>query len=94
MTETGVRSNGFIIVFCLLGNPCCHLPGGLPVFNNVDEIMHYDLVMKYSTGHVPVGLELFGLGALHGRFQLGRICTAVIPKHRKRFKPFYLSDTK
>jgi len=29
-----------------------------PFFNNVDERRHFDLVMKYASGHVPRGAEL------------------------------------
>ena len=29
----------------------------LPLFNNVDEQMHYDLVRKYARGHVPARIE-------------------------------------
>lgn len=32
---------------------------GFPFFNNVDERLHFDLVLKYSHGHVPRGLEPF-----------------------------------
>ena len=28
-----------------------------PFFNNVDELMHFDLIMKYADGHVPRQLE-------------------------------------
>jgi Predicted membrane protein (DUF2142) len=28
-----------------------------PFFNNVDELMHFDLIMKYSDGHVPRQVE-------------------------------------
>jgi hypothetical protein len=28
-----------------------------PFFNNVDETMHFDLVMKYGQGHIPRSLE-------------------------------------
>jgi hypothetical protein len=30
----------------------------LPFFSNVDEVAHFDTVLKYSHGHVPRGLEL------------------------------------
>jgi hypothetical protein len=30
-----------------------------PFFNNVDEQAHFDLVIKYSQGHIPLGLEPF-----------------------------------
>jgi hypothetical protein len=29
-----------------------------PLFNNVDEAMHFDLVMKYARGDVPRGMEI------------------------------------
>src|SRR5581483_1786223 len=28
-----------------------------PFFNNVDEVWHFDMVVKYSRGHFPRGLE-------------------------------------
>src|SRR5262249_19008248 len=28
-----------------------------PFFNNVDEVSHFDLTIKYSHGHIPRGLE-------------------------------------
>src|SRR5580658_1769508 len=28
-----------------------------PFFNNVDEPANFDLVLKYSHGHVPIGIE-------------------------------------
>jgi predicted membrane protein DUF2142 len=31
-----------------------------PVFNNVDEPEHYDLVCKYASGHIPRGMETYG----------------------------------
>lgn len=30
-----------------------------PFFNNVDELAHFDLVVKYSHGHIPGGAERF-----------------------------------
>lgn len=36
-----------VLVFC----------AGFPIFNSIDEPLHYDLVYKYSQGHRPVSLE-------------------------------------
>jgi len=35
-----------------------------PFFNNVDERRHFDLVMKYASGHVPRGAELISPATL------------------------------
>ena len=35
-----------------------------PFFNNVDERRHFDLVIKYSEGHVPEGVELISPATL------------------------------
>ena len=47
-----------IWLFCLLA--AIHLfvfSAAFPFFNNVDEPMHFDLLIKYSHGHVPLGKE-------------------------------------
>ncbi len=36
------------------------ISAAFPLFNNVDEPAHFDLVLKYSHGHVPRGLEPYG----------------------------------
>src|SRR5262247_3320319 len=35
-----------------------------PFFNNIDERRHFDLVMKYSSAHVPRGAELISPATL------------------------------
>ena len=35
-----------------------------PFFNNVDERRHFDLVMKYASGHLPRGAELISPASL------------------------------
>src|SRR5437660_12298437 len=35
-----------------------------PFFNNVDERRHFDLVMKYASGHLPRGPELISPASL------------------------------
>src|SRR5207245_8376453 len=35
-----------------------------PFFNNVDERRHFDLVIKYASGHLPRGAELISPAAL------------------------------
>lgn len=47
-----------IWLFCLLS--AIHVfvfSAAFPFFNNVDEPMHFDLVVKYSHGHLPPGKE-------------------------------------
>lgn len=39
------------------------LSAGFPLFNNVDEQAHFDLVHKYARGHVPAGIEKQDAGA-------------------------------
>lgn len=34
---------------------------GFPFFSNVDELAHFDLVMKYSHGHIPKRIETFSV---------------------------------
>jgi len=48
-------------MFCLLA--AVHVfvfAAAFPVFNNMDEGCHFDLVVKYSHGHLPRGLEPMG----------------------------------
>ncbi len=84
-----------VMVFCLLaGTRVAIYLAAFPFFNNVDEIMHYDLVMKYSTGHVPVGLEPLSSGSARCMAGFSSAEYALPYQNiEKRFKPFYLSDT-
>src|SRR6185312_7516903 len=48
----------FILLLCFLA--AVHVfvfSAAFPFFNNVDEPWHFDLVVKYSQGHVPNSLE-------------------------------------
>ena len=50
-----------ILIFLLCGLAAVHVfifSAAFPFFNNMDEINHFDLVVKYSHGHLPRGLEL------------------------------------
>jgi hypothetical protein len=65
-TETrlpeGQRGGGAILpALCLLAAlRVAFMSAAFPFFNNVDEEAHFDLVCKYSHGHVPRGLEPYG----------------------------------
>jgi Predicted membrane protein (DUF2142) len=60
-TEPGLplRSEKKIIVLlCFLAGVHIFIfSAAFPFFNNVNEAMHYDLVLKYSNGHVPLGAQ-------------------------------------
>ena len=45
----GLKERTLVLLLCCLA--------AFPFFNNVDEPIHFDLVIKYSHGHVPRGLE-------------------------------------
>ena len=52
------RERNLVWLLCLLG--AVHVfvfSAAFPFFNNVDEQIHFDLVVKYSEGHVPRALE-------------------------------------
>ena len=52
------RERRILWLLCLLA--AVHVfvfSAAFPFFNNVDEDAHFDLVVKYSHGHLPVGLE-------------------------------------
>jgi hypothetical protein len=58
--------NWLIFLFCLLAAfRVAFYLAAFPFFNNVDEIMHFDLVMKYSEGHVPRSLEPLSQSSAH-----------------------------
>ena len=53
-----MRETRIVAVFCFLAALRVFLfCAAFPFFNNVDEQSHFDLVYKYSRGHVPGGLE-------------------------------------
>jgi hypothetical protein len=52
------RERIVVLVFCFLA--AVHVfvfSAAFPFFNNMDEFFHFDLVVKYSHGHLPRGLE-------------------------------------
>src|SRR5216117_1812241 len=54
-----------VIGFCLLAAlRVLVFSAAFPFFNNVDERRHFDLVMKYAYGHVPLGVELISPATL------------------------------
>lgn len=53
-----------LLLCCLAAVHVFIFSAAFPFFNNVDEPMHFDLVIKYSQGHVPSGLESFSPASL------------------------------
>jgi hypothetical protein len=52
------REHQVVFLFCLLAAAHVFIfSAAFPFFNNVDEICHFDLVVKYSQGHLPSGIE-------------------------------------
>jgi hypothetical protein len=50
----------FIWLLCLLAGVRAFLfCAAFPFFNNADEQAHFDVVLKYSQGHLPHGMERF-----------------------------------
>ena len=50
----------FIGLLCLVAGVRTFLfCAGFPFFNNADEQAHFDVVLKYSQGHLPRGMERF-----------------------------------
>jgi hypothetical protein len=50
----------FIGLLCLIAGVRTFLfCAGFPFFNNADEQAHFDVVLKYSQGHLPRGMERF-----------------------------------
>ena len=60
--QAGPRGSAkvFIWFLCLLAGVRTFLfCAGFPFFNNADEQAHFDVVLKYSQGHPPRGMERF-----------------------------------
>ena len=60
--QAGPRGSAkvFIWFLCLLAGFRTFLfCAGFPFFNNADEQAHFDVVLKYSQGHPPRGMERF-----------------------------------
>jgi hypothetical protein len=59
------RERLIVLAFCFLA--AVHVfvfSAALPFFNNVDEINHFDLTVKYAQGHPPRGLQLISSEAM------------------------------
>lgn len=57
--KKNTRVHCLIIVFCILAAIRVFIySAAFPFFNNVDEVAHFDMVMKYSHGHIPRSLEV------------------------------------
>jgi hypothetical protein len=55
----------WVIAFCAIAAlRVLVFSAAFPFFNNVDERRHFDLVMKYAYGHVPLGAELISPATL------------------------------
>jgi hypothetical protein len=53
------KERKIVFLFCLLAAVHVFIfSAAFPFFNNVDEPLHFDLVVKYSQGHIPHTLEL------------------------------------
>jgi len=53
------RERSIVRLLCLLAAVHVFIfSAAFPFFNNVDEANHFDLVVKYSHGHLPRGPEL------------------------------------
>jgi hypothetical protein len=58
MAQPESNERKWILLLCLLAAVHVFIfSAAFPLINNVDEQAHFDLVVKYSHGHVPRGLE-------------------------------------
>ena len=63
-TSCELRDRKIVLLLCVLA--AIHVfvfSAAFPFFNNVDELMHFDLVFKYSQGEVPRKKEMISPGA-------------------------------
>jgi Predicted membrane protein (DUF2142) len=61
MAQSESNERKWVLLLCLLaGVHVFVFSAAFPLFNNMDEIPHFDLVVKYSHGHLPRGLEPMG----------------------------------
>ncbi len=59
MAQTEPNERNWILLLCLLAAVHVFIfSAAFPLFNNVDEQAHFDLVVKYSHGEIPRRLEL------------------------------------
>ena len=58
------KDNYLILLLCALaGLRIFFYSAALPVFNNVDEAAHFDLIYKYASGHIPGKIETYSGGS-------------------------------
>ncbi len=58
MAPTESNDRKWVLLLCLLAMIHTFVfSAAFPFFNNVDEKIHFDLVIKYARGHLPGGLE-------------------------------------
>ncbi len=56
--SSGSHETKFILLLSLLAAVRVFVfSAAFPFFNNVDELMHFDLIMKYADGHAPRQIE-------------------------------------
>lgn len=66
MAQPESNERKWVLLLCLLA--AMHVfvfSAAFPFFNNVDEQAHFDLVLKYSHGHIPRGLEPISTESAH-----------------------------
>jgi hypothetical protein len=58
------KENLFVLLLCVLaGLRIFFYSAAFPVFNNVDEPAHFDLIYKYAGGHIPERIETYSGGS-------------------------------
>jgi hypothetical protein len=68
----GSSARWVVLLLCLLAGVRAFLYcAGFPFFNNADEQAHFDVVLKYSQGHLPRGMERFSSESAHYFVQYG-----------------------
>jgi hypothetical protein len=59
MKLSKIQLRWLVIVLCIAAIRVFVFAAAFPFFNNVDEQAHVDLVIKYSRGNIPRGIEAF-----------------------------------
>src|SRR5689334_14148762 len=71
---TSRKERWLVLLLCVLAGLRIFIySAAFPFFNNVDEVAHFDLVIKYSHGHIPRGLEPISPESAH---YVGRYATS------------------
>jgi hypothetical protein len=66
MAQSGSNERTWILLLCCLTAVRVFIfSAAFPFFNNVDEQAHFDLVVKYSHGRIPAGLEPVSTESVH-----------------------------